>query len=347
MHRLAVGRVADELRVLAGLVGDMGEDRRVLVEVLPGVGLGGLQGERLGHHVRVVAGPVVHAEVRRADADLLGVDAGLLGQLLPGVADLLDPAAVGPRHGGAGDPGDLRQQVVVVEHGRLGDLAQALGAEGHHPGVGAHHVGGDAEEGADLADRALGGAQGVDLPLPVRGLGVLDPVDDRSGQEGHQRRRDAAGAGRRSAAGVRGGEGLVQVEVTQVEAGFAGTGDAEDAVGVGLVVAGQAAGLVDQVDELLDPRVEDPGVLRVGDHQGGGAGPDGRPQRLDVRVALGVRHQGDHLVAGDLGAGRVRGVREHRGDHLVPLPALGPRGVVGADHGDVGVDRRGARTRLQ
>ena len=44
----------------------------------------------------------------------------------------------------------------------------------------------------------------------------------------------------------------MQVELAEVEAGVARPGDAEDAVGVRLVVVAEAARLVDELDELVD-----------------------------------------------------------------------------------------------
>ena len=76
-------------------------------------------------------GPVVHPEVGGAHADLLGADAGLLVEVLPRVAHLLDAAtARRVRSARAGDLEDPLHQVVVVEHGGLGDGAQAVRAEG-------------------------------------------------------------------------------------------------------------------------------------------------------------------------------------------------------------------------
>ena len=48
----------------------------------------------------------------------------------------------------------------------------------------------------------------------------------------------------------------MQVELAQVEAGVAGASDAENPVRVGLVVVAQAAGVVDDLHDLVDMRVE-------------------------------------------------------------------------------------------
>ena len=49
---------------------------------------------------------------------------------------------------------------------------------------------------------------------------------------------------------MRGGEGLVQVEVDHVEAHVAGPDDAHDCIEVGAVVVAQAARLMDDLGDL-------------------------------------------------------------------------------------------------
>ena len=61
---------------------------------------------------------------------------------------------------------------------------------------------------------------------------------------------------------MRGGEGLVQVEVHDVDAEVAGPGDAEDGVEVRAVVVDQPARLVDGRDDLLDVLVPQPEGVR-------------------------------------------------------------------------------------
>ena len=60
----------------------------------------------------------------------------------------------------------------------------------------------------------------------------------------------------------------MQVKVAQVEAGLFGPGDAQNAVGVGLVVGAQPAGLMHYLHELGDAGVEDAGIFRVGGKKG-------------------------------------------------------------------------------
>ena len=131
----------------------------------------------------------------------------------------------------------------------------------------------------------------------------------------------------------------MQVEVACVESRVPGPGDAQDAVGVRLVVAAQATRLMDQPHELRDAGVEQPGVLGVGDEQGRGALRDDPAQPVQVGVSVRVRADGDDPIPGGAGTGRVRGVREDGRDDLVAV-MLSARGVIRPDHRDVGVDRR-------
>jgi hypothetical protein len=78
----------------------------------------------------------------------------------------------------------------------------------------------------------------------------------------------------------------MEIEVAQIESGFPGAGDSENAVGVRLVVGAQASGLVNSPDKIRNPGIKDSRVFRVGDQKAGGAGRNGRPQGRQVRVPL-------------------------------------------------------------
>ena len=130
-------------------------------------------------------------------------------------------------------------------------------------------------------------------------------------------------------------ERLVDVEVHDVEAGLAGLEPAQDGVEVGAVHVGQRAGLVDRVEQLADPRLEQAERRGVGDHHRGRPRPEGGPERVDVDAAVGGRRDGDRLEAGHRRGRRVRAVRAVRDEHLVAL-GVAARAVVGADHQDPG-----------
>ena len=139
----------------------------------------------------------------------------------------------------------------------------------------------------------------------------------------------------------------MQVEVAGVEAGVARPREAEDAVGVGLVGERQGAGVVQDLDVLVDLRVVDAGVLGVGDHAADGLLADRRAEGLEVRVAVLVGHDGDDLEAGHHRRRRVARVREDRRDHLVALAELAPGLEVAAHDARVGVHGVRAAAGLQ
>ena len=216
-----------------------------------------------------------------------------------------------------------------------------VGAERHHPRIGAHDVRDHAEERAR--------PRPIDCSPAARSHEALALTahDSRAGQERRERRAHRVGAGTRAAAAVRRAERLVQVEVADVEAGVAGTGDAEDAVGVRLVVRGERADAVRGVDALLDRRVVDAGVLGVGDHDRRRARRERPLQCLEVGVAVGVGVEGDDVVSRRLRCRGVRRVAEDRRDDLATLLALAVRLMEGPDHGDVRPDRRRTALRVQ
>ena len=171
-------------------------------------------------------------------------------------------AAVAVRHGQ--NVLHPRQQVVRIQHGVFGDPPQAVRPVRADVAVHADQHADVAEEAPHPADR-LG-----PVVVEVVAAAVLD--HDRHGQErgeplGHG---DRARAG--SAAAVRAAEGLVRVEVHQVGAEIAGPGDAQDGVHVGPVEIDQPAGVVDHPGDLLDPRLEQPERVRIGNHEHGRLG---------------------------------------------------------------------------
>ena len=226
-----------------------------------------------------------------------GGDPGLLLQVVEGEHELVHAGAVA-----VGDiigPPQLLPQVVGVEHRPLGGLGDALGAQGEDVAEGLHHHGEVAVKALDAAD-ALGRVPELQAVRPL--LHVED------GEEILQELLAAHGAGARSAAAVGGGEGLVEVQVDQVEAHVAGADHAHDGVEVGAVVVAQAAGVVDDLGDGQDVGVEEAQGVGVGEHEGGGVGAGGRPQGLQVHAALRIGGHVDHGEAAHGGGGRVGAV---------------------------------------
>jgi len=146
---------------------------------------------------------------------------------------------------------------------------------------------------------------------------------------------------------VRSGEGLMQVIVAQVKSPIPCSGDPQDAVRIGLIIAAQTPHLMNEVNEFIDPRVVYPGVFRIGDQQRSSSLGEGGFQCPRFRVAIFIRIQGNYLIACYFGAGSIRGVREDGRDHLIALLSFVAGGMISPDHGHIGIDRSRSSSRLQ
>ena len=141
--------------------------------------------------------------------------------------------------------------------------------------------------------------------------------------------------GSRSAAAVRGGEGLVEVDVDHIESHVARQHLPEDRVQVRAVVVEQAAGVVNDLLHFSDAPLEHAQRGRVGEHDAGGARSDELAKRANIQVAVGRRREfadgaAAHYRRGGIGA--VGGIRDQ------DLGSLGVAAVkvVGADHRHAG-----------
>ena len=132
------------------------------------------------------------------------------------------------------------------------------------------------------------------------------------GEEGHKKIFYAHSAGTGAASSVRGGKGLVQVEVYHVEAHIARTRDPHHGVEVGAVVVVQAARLVDNAGDFQNVFVKQSQRVGICEHQSGGVGACGLAQRVEVHTAVRRGWHIDHFESrhgggGWIGAmGRVR-----------------------------------------
>ncbi len=125
--------------------------------------------------------------------------------------------------------------------------------------------------------------------------------------------------GTRSAAAVRDGEGLVQVEVHEVEAQVAGADDAEQGVQVGAIAVHQAAAVVDQLDDLFDVLVEETERVRVGQHHADDGIVTGGFERLQIHIAALVGRDLHNAHAHHADRGRVGAMGGIRDEHLGAL----------------------------
>src|ERR1700730_16406517 len=117
-------------------------------------------------------------------------------------------------------------QVTGVEHGVLRHLVNGV-AVGADVSVGAKQHAEVAIEGPDLSDRLW--------PLVFEAEAFIGPLYGGDREEGHQMGLHANRSGARAAAAVRSGEGLVEVEVDDVEAHVARSGDADEGVEIGAI----------------------------------------------------------------------------------------------------------------
>ena len=129
-HNPVVGRCPDNLRGLIGLLRELPHHCRPLVDVLLGVRLGRLGRERLRDRLRVMTHPVdLKPVVANAPLQVLARQPRVFGQLLPAESHLVQPGpavvAIGHRH--PGNRHELLREVVVVDHGCLGDRVKTLG----------------------------------------------------------------------------------------------------------------------------------------------------------------------------------------------------------------------------
>ena len=254
-HGRGVGRVARHVRVLGRLGEDLADDLGEGVERLARLGLRRLDEQRLVDQQREVDRRRVEAVVEQPLGEVEGADAELLLHRAAGEHELVHAGAV-ERDGQvlAGRLLEPRQQVVRVEHRGLRRLLQPVAAERQDVGEGAHEDAVVALEAAQPADRLgpvevqVEGGAGAVAGLVAHDLG---PREERVDAVGHGDR-----PGARPAAAVRLRERLVQVEVHDVEAHVARAGDAHHGVEVRAVVVERRAGVVDDVRDLLDVRVE-------------------------------------------------------------------------------------------
>ena len=133
-----------------------------------------------------------------------------------------------------------------------------------------------------------------------------------------------------TAAAVRRGESLVQVQVHHVHAEVAGTDFADQRVHVGAVHVEQAALGVHDFGDLVDLLLEDAQRVGIGEHQRRNIFVHLRCERGHIHHALGIGFQILYRIA-DHGRGRrIGAVRGIRNQNLLARIAL--RLMIGAHH---------------
>ena len=112
---------------------------------------------------------------------------------------------------------------------------------------------------------------------------------------------NADGACAWAASAVRSGEGLVEIDVDDVETEIAGPGFADDGVEVCAVVICEAIDAVNQVADLFDVRVEKAQRIGVGEHKARDFIVEEFFKGGDIHHAFVGAGDGHDFVAGDGG----------------------------------------------
>ena len=160
-------------------------------------------------------------------------------------------------------------------------------------------------------------------------------LDGRRRQEVDQALAHSDRAGSGSAAAMRRGERLVQVEVDDVEAHVAGAGDADQRIEVRAVVVDERAGLVRETRDVDDVLLEDAERVRVGEHHRGDGAVEVLREILDVDGAVVIalhRHDVEPARRGRRRVGTVRGVGD---EHARAIRVAAVR-MVRLDHAQPG-----------
>ncbi len=226
---------------------------------------------------------------------------------------------------------EARHQVICIQRREFPNAFHAVLADHAHVHISAQQNAGVAHETGQPADTL----RQIIFREPVihNGAVLFDLVDDGHRQVRQQTLSHSHGAGTGSAAAVRRGECLVQVEMNDVEAHVTGANLAEDGVQVCAVVVEQAAGLTDYIFDLQDPALEYAQRRRIGQHDAGRVRSDRILERRDIDIAVFIgRNLLDDATAHRRRCG-IRAMRRVRHDDLVAI-VVPARQMIGANHGD-------------
>ena len=271
-----------------------------LVERLLALGLGGLDHHRLRHDQWEVdrrrVKPTVDqrlGDVHRANAlaltglprrgkDHLMLADARIGQVIMRLKFLAD--------------------VVGIEHRVLAHAGQSLAAQQQNVRIRPQHNRKIAIIRRDVADRL----RRVVIEI-IRA--IVMHTHHRNRQKFLESRNHANRPRARPTAAMGRGERFVQIEMADVKAHIAGFALAHHGIEVRAVVVHQAIDAVDQLSDLVDPRVENPQGVRAREHQPGDLLANlvkHRTQRLDAHHALLIGGNRADIVAGNR---RGRGIR--------------------------------------
>ncbi|MBA7690371.1 hypothetical protein ES703_98897 [subsurface metagenome] len=220
--------------------------------------------------------------------------------------------------------GKERFQVVGVEDGPAGDIPQPFLAQAEDIGIGLHQHGEVAIKGVHAANAVL--------TVVIQLIGAVGkPLNQRLGQESHQVLHHTDGSGAGAAPAMRGGEGLVQVDMGYVEAHVHRAGQAHESVEVGPVHVHDAINAVDEPGDGGDLVFEQPQGVGLGEHHARHFSAELALQVSKIHPSPGVGDHLQRLVAGHDHAGGIGAVGRVGDNHIL---AAGPPGLMILTHNE-------------
>src|SRR5713101_1754438 len=156
---------------------------------------------------------------------------------------------------------NLRQNIVGVENCSLGYRLESVGTEAHDVRVGSYENSNVAMESPNLSDR-IRNIVIVEVFLSVKSY-------KRNRQVAFQRLRHTNRTRSRASTTVRSREGLVKIQVDNVETHVAGSDLSQQRVEVCPVVVEQAARLMDYLCDFENVLLEDSQSVRIRNHKSG------------------------------------------------------------------------------
>ena len=125
----------------------------------------------------------------------------------------------------------------------------------------------------------------------------------------------------------------MQVEKAKIKTGFACPRKAQDAIGICLIVAAQASGLMHYLYKFNDIRVEDPGIFRIRYQQPGRPLGDCFLERRDIGQPILILIEGNHLEPLHCCCCRIGRMREYGGNYLITRLCVSSAFVISPDNG--------------
>ena len=217
--------------------------------------------------------------------------------------------------------------IVGVERGHRADIADVVASQSEDIGVCFHHHSEVSEECGHTSEATVV-AGDIELAFGIfLDTGIRQEVDEVLCH--------TYGTRAGTSAAMRRGEGLVQVDMHDVESHIAGTHLAEQRVEVGSVIVEETSGIVHKLGDLENLNLEHTERVGIGHHDSSHGIVEERLEILHVDRAVGLRLHLHHFEACHH---RGRGVSAvcRVGNNDLGTPGVAPRDVILTHHHQTG-----------